>query len=152
MTLDEAANPWEGNVYYISDKGTTNVLQRGDVGDNLSLVAYASGTTSQQWSAEFVNGFFRFSAKESSSGNAAYMALNENSVLYVSAKSSDAALLVVRKDQDSNKGFELLVFQNISTCSGNSTITTPTLEAIDTISGTFKAVSSSTYRFGFTKA
>jgi hypothetical protein len=150
MTLDEAASPWEGKVYIISSLGSTDVITRADTDTDVDLEEYDKSKASQKWLCDVSNGFFLFSAKQSTGGSRAYLALDSSTPpnLEVVSTKSKAGNFVARKDPDG--GFELLVFVNVSTTSGSTTTSTPTLQAIDKISGTLKLEDESSFRFGFT--
>ena len=148
MTLSETDDPWGGKTYIITHYNSTDVLTRGDAGAEVFLEQYDSSKISQKWSVSVSNGFFMFSAKQSDGGSTAYLALDDNDALYAESTESKAGSFVARKDPAG--GFELLVFVTVTTTSGSTTTSTPTLKAIDQISGALKAESESSYRFGFT--
>jgi hypothetical protein len=109
---------------------------------------YNSSKISWKWSASVSNGFFIFSAKQSDGGSTAYLALADKDALCAESTKSKAESFVARKDPAG--GFELLVFLTVTTTSGLTTTSTPTLKAIYQISGALKAENESFYRFEFT--
>ena len=109
-----------------------------------AMKSFSNNTTPQ---TSVSNGFFIFSAKQSDGGSTAYLALDDKDALYAASTKSKAESFVSRKGPAG--GFELLVFLTVTTTSGSTTTSTPTLKAIDEISGALKAESESSYRFGF---